>query len=181
MTIPWMRWTCRRLRPALVDAAMGTLPLGERGRVEDHIARCALCRNDLASMRHVSIGLSAPPGSTPGEDFWRRQRQAIMRQVRTVPAPAKVAARWGSLRVAGAVATVVLALLVTRSVFPPSPPPLSRSIDHLDDEALLHLHDLLPAIAPATTIYDADSDLLSVHDLGDEELDRLAELLGEQS
>ncbi|MGH7893040.1 MAG: zf-HC2 domain-containing protein [Candidatus Binatia bacterium] len=176
-----LRWRCRGLRAALVDAAMGTLPLADRTRVDAHLARCAPCRDELAALCRVAAGLDAPAQPTPDEDFWRRQRQSIMRRVRTTPVSPLVAPRWPTLRVAGAVATVMLALLVTRRVLLPVAPPVPHTIDHLDDAALFHLHDLLPAITPATAIDDADGDLLSVHDLGDEELDRLAEMLGDSS
>jgi hypothetical protein len=173
-------FTCRRLRPALVDLALGTLPMGDVPRVQAHVAGCAACRADLDAMRELSD--AGAPDETPAlpDDFWRRQRQAIMRRVRTASAPVPAPARGHRWQLVGALATVLLAVLVSRSVVRVRPP-LPRVADHLDDEALLHLHDLLPSLAPATTIEDADSDVLSVHDLADDELDSLADLLDNAS
>ena len=128
-------------------------------------------------MRAVATELAAAPAPEPSEDFWRRQRQSIMRRVRTSPEP--VVSHWPAWRAAGVLATLALAVLVVRPRF--GPPSVPSSVERLDDDALLHLHDLLPALTPASTIDDADSDLLSIHDLGDDELDRLAELLGNDS
>jgi anti-sigma factor RsiW len=166
---------CRRIRPALVDLAEGTLAPADARRVEAHVAACATCREDLEAMRGLSSELRDPTVPEPSDDFFRRQRQSIMRSIRTVPDRAPV--RWRPWQLAGAFATVALAVLVTRTVFQPSRPTAHHSIDRLDDDALDHLHDLLPAIAPASTIEDADGDMLAVHDLDDDEIDSLADLI----
>jgi anti-sigma factor RsiW len=170
------RWGCRRFRADLADLATGT-PLADARALDAHLAGCEACRADLAGMRSLASELAAPSVPEPSEDFWRAQRHAIMRRVRTAPEP--VARPWAAWRVAGAVATVLLAVLVVRPRF--GTPPAPSAIERLDDDALQHLHDLLPAITPASAVEDADSDLLSIHDLGDDELDRLAELLGDAS
>ena len=170
-------FTCRRLRPALVDLAEGTLAPADARPIEAHVASCATCRDDLEAMRGLSTELRDPTLPDPPEDFWRRQRQAIMRQVRTAPERAATpipARRW---QLAGAFATAALAVVVSRAVFFPHVPKAHHSIDRLDDDALADLHDLLPAIAPASTIEDADGDMLAVHDLDDDEIDSLADLL----
>jgi len=174
-------FTCRRLRPALVDLAEGTLAPGAKRRVEAHVASCATCREDLEAMRGLSTELRDPTLPEPPDDFWRRQRQAIMRRVRTVPETPAVrmpSRRW---QLIGAFATVLLAVFVSRTVFLPPFHAARHSIDRLDDDALFDLHDLLPVIAPATTIEDADSDMLAVHDLDDDEIDSLADLIGPAS
>jgi hypothetical protein len=168
---------CRRLRLALVDLADGTLAPAEARRVEAHVAICATCRGDLAIMRGLTTGLRDPSLPEPPEDFWRQQRQAIMRQVRQVPEPAATRAPWWRWQLAGAIATAALAVVVTRTVFLPGPPGVSRAIERLDDDALFHLHDLMPVLVTASSIEDADADELSVHDLGDDELDSLSEQL----
>ena len=175
-----MRWTCRRLRPLLVEQATGSLAPEDAERLDAHVDACPTCRGDLAAMRAVAHTLRPTPVAAPGEDFWRRQRQSIMRRVRTAPEAPAVARRhvW---RLAGVAATLVLTILVGRSVVVRGPSMLPHAVERLDDDALIHLHDLLPALAPASTIEDADSDLLSVHDLGDDELDSLAALLGDAS
>jgi anti-sigma factor RsiW len=169
------RWSCRPFRAALADRATGTPPT-DAAALDAHLAQCAACRDDLAAMCSLTTELLAPVEPEPLEDFWRRQRQSIMRRVRTASEPAP--ARWPAWRLAGALATLVIAVLVVR---PHVAPPVPSSVERLDDDALQHLHDLLPAITPASAIEDADSDLLSIHDLGDDELDRLAELLGDGS
>ena len=170
-------FTCRRLRPALVDLAEGTLAPAEARRIERHVASCATCRGDLEAMRGLSTVLRDPALAEPDDDFFRRQRQAIMRRVRTGPdrAPARVSSRRWQL--AGAFATVALAVLVSRTALIPGMWSPAHSIDRLDDDALVHLHDLLPALAPATTIDDADGDMLAVHDLDDDEIDSLDDLI----
>ena len=170
---------CRRLRPELVDLAVGTLAAADAARLEAHLAVCAECRDDLAAMRGLPSELRDDDPPEPGEDFWLRQRQAIMRRVRAAAAPARTATgrparRWQMIGVA---ATVLLALAVTRTVLVRRVPSGPHSIERLDDDALHHLHELLPSIMPASTIEDADSDLLAVHDLGDDDLDALADLL----
>jgi anti-sigma factor RsiW len=173
-----MRWTCRRLRLALVDAALGTLAPDAASAVQTHTAVCARCRADLAAMRAVTLSATSAPTPPLAEDFWRSQRQTIMRRVRVAQAPAPPSWR-PAWRVSGVFATVLLAVLVSRTVL--VRPPMPQTAEHLDDEALLHLHDLLPAIAPASSVDDPEGDLPSVHDLGADELDRLAELIGDGS
>jgi hypothetical protein len=168
-------FTCRRLRPALVDLAEGTLAAAAAREIQAHVAECASCRDDLDAMRGLTTELRDPALPDPPEDFWRRQRQAIMRRVRTTPERAPTSSRRWQL--VGLAASVVLAVLVTRTVFVPGPAVLHHSIDRLDDEALDHLHDLLPALAPASAIDDADGDMLAVHDLDDDEIDSLADLI----
>src|SRR5262249_12054485 len=64
-------FTCRRLRPALVDLAEGTLAPGAKRRVEAHVASCATCREDLEAMRGLSTELRDPTLPEPPDDFWR--------------------------------------------------------------------------------------------------------------
>jgi len=167
---------CRRLRPALVDLAVGTLDAADTAPVEAHLTACADCRDDLAAMRGLPSELRDADLPEPDEDFWRRQRQAIMRRVRAAGVSSKRTSvrRW---RLVAAAATVVIALTATHTVLVRRVPTGAHSIERLDDDALLHLHELMPVITPASTIEDADSDLLAVHDLGDDDLDALADLL----
>jgi anti-sigma factor RsiW len=172
---------CRRLRPALVDLAVGSLAADEARRVEAHIAGCDACRADLAAMRGLSSELRDPSLAEPPEDFFRRQRQAIMRRVRTTPVPGRVRVSMRGWQLAGAVATVVLAVFVARARFTHKAPRAPHAIEHLDDDALTHLDDLLPALVSASTADDADGDILAVHDLPDDAIDSLAELDGPES
>lgn len=171
---------CRRLRPALVDLAVGTLDGADVARVEAHLADCNVCRADLAAMRGLESELRDADLPEPDEAFWRAQRQSIMHRIRVEATPAVPARRSSSRRwqLVAAAASVILALMATRTVLVRRPVPSGpHSIERLDDDALHHLHELLPVITPASTIEDADSDLLAVHDLGDDDLDALADLL----
>jgi anti-sigma factor RsiW len=161
----------------VVDAALGTLAPDAAKFVQAHVAACARCRADLEEMRAVTSSVTSAPTPPLAEDFWRYQRQTIMRRVRAAQAPSL---SWQpAWRLGGVFATVLLAVLVSRTVI--VRPPMPQTAEHLDDEALLHLHDLLPAIAPASSADDPEGDLPSVHDLGADELDRLAELIGDGS
>jgi len=175
-----MAWGCRRWKPALVDLALGTLATPDVPRLEAHLAGCAACRGDLDAIRGTARALVDESPARPTEGFWLEQRQAIMRRVRTAPAPA-APMRWPRWQVAGAFATVAFTVLLGRSMLQPTVLRGPTTIDRLDDDVLLHLHDLLPAIAPASAIDDADGDILSVHDLGDAELDALHALLDDRS
>lgn len=168
-------FTCRRLRPALVDLADGTLANELRDELDTHLAACATCRDDLAAMRDVPATLRAPSADELPEEFWRDQRAAIMRRVRVTPA------RSPRVRLAVALAAAMLAAVVVRTRFVTLGPTAPHAVERLDDEALFHLDDLLPALVPAVTIDDADGDLLGIHELGHEELDSLSTLVDEIS
>lgn len=172
-------WRCRRWRPDLVDLALRTLAASDVRRVEAHLAGCPDCRADLAALRDTTHALANQPSERPADAFWLAQRQAIMRRVRTAPAPTRV--QWPRWQTVGGLAAAMLAVVLGRSVLPPAAPMARMSIDRLDDDALVHLHDLLPAIAPASAIDDADGDMLSIHDLGDAELDVLGGFMDDRS
>ncbi len=169
---------CRRLRPALVDLAEGALAVGELHALERHLQSCQTCREDLAAMRGVSTVLRDPGLPEPDEDFWVRQRESIMQRVRaSAPRVRGARRRWP---VIGALVAAALSLVVTRTLYVPAR--LPHSVERLDDDTLFDLHDLLPSIAPASSIEDADGgDLLSLQDLGDDDLDSLAALLDNSS
>jgi anti-sigma factor RsiW len=167
------RWTCHRLRPLLVDHALGTTRSDERARAEAHLAACAACRREFASVRTVLGAVDAPASPPAGDEFFRRQRQAILRRVRTAPPPSVAPVRRLRWQVVGAIATVLLAIVVTHTSVRHRQSAALHAVDRLDDDVLLHLHELLPAFAPSTTIDDADSDMLSLHDLGDDDLEVL--------
>jgi predicted anti-sigma-YlaC factor YlaD len=168
---------CRRLRPTLVDLAQGTLAGEPRRELDAHLAACVTCRADLEAMRNVSAALRDADDDEPSEAFWHDQRTAIMRRVRDVPAPA----RSPRLRLAVALAAAMLAAVLVRTRLVSLGPTIPHAVERLDEEALFHLDDLLPALVPAVTIDDADGDLLGVHELGHEELDALNTLVDEIS
>lgn len=173
---------CRRFRPALVDLAVGTLAPGDARDVEAHVAKCRACRADLAAVRGIAFEFDGPAAAAvPSEDFWRVQRQSIMRRVRNAAEPVRVTPRptrrW---QLAGALATVVLGVVIGARLqhHHMHAIPLatsSSSVEHLDDDALFDLHDLLTTIAPASSIEDADSDMTAINDLPDDEIEALAD------
>jgi anti-sigma factor RsiW len=171
-----MRWSCRRLRAALVDAAEGRL--ADRTALDAHLAGCADCRRRLAAMQTVRAALRTPEIETPDDEFFVRQRQAVMRRIR--PREDAASALVPAWRWLGAVATVAIVLLVarigTRAPVESDLPPATA--EQLDDDVLFHLHDLLPSFTSAGGSEEGESELASVPDLGDDELDGLSELLG---
>jgi hypothetical protein len=151
---------CHRLRPALVDLAVGTPGYEQADVVLAHVEVCATCRGDLAAMRGVATELRHPPN-----DFWQQQRSSIMRRIGVEPPVERRPTRWWAI--AGALATAALALLLVRGHFHTHTPAPAHSIDRLDDETLLHLDDLLPALVPAGTLDDADADAVAANDTAD--------------
>ncbi len=189
----WRWWTCRRLRPRLVDAAAGTLDASERARVTAHLARCGRCAADVAALRDVPALLRAED-ATLGEEFWRRQRAAIMRKVRGLPEPAAPSPRWQPRPpiayprrwvvtwAPAVVAAMAVAVVLARRVAPPwrvGPETPATDVEALDDPTLMSLSDLAGFSSP-----DAEQTARMAEDAGplpeltNEELDALAQLVG---
>ena len=186
----WRWWTCRLLRGRLVDLAAGALPPAERTRVELHVAACAGCREALGALREVPVLLvsSEPPGLD--EEFWRDQRQAIMRTIRDLPAPAGARRWWHTVApvsrrssatwAAVAAATAVLAAVILRPDMPwRSPVVGTTQVDSLDDPALLSLSDLAGnSVADPGLGVEVVSSEQPLPELSDDELDALSQLVG---
>lgn len=199
------RWRCRRLAAALVDYADGVLPEGARPRLERHLAHCPRCRDELTALREMPALLQAAE-IRRDESFWARQRQDILRAVRTQAAPARSRVprfAWQAAVAAVAVAAIVIA--GARLLQRPKQPLLARAqlpadVDALDPDATAALSDVaatlvpLPETKPATTEND---DLLlaaaareawgpshtleitpEIADLSDEDLETLDEMVG---
>jgi len=187
----WRWWTCRRLRGRLVDLASGSLPAAEQTPVEVHVAGCARCRDALAALREVPALLEDE--SDIGEEFWREQRQAIMRTVRDLPPPERTrrwwlpvdrvpsAARrpWVTWAPALVAVTAVLAMVTLRPEMPWRTPETPAQVDRLDDPALLSLSDLAgdSDTDPGLGV-DVVSNDQPLPELSDEELDALSQLVG---
>jgi anti-sigma factor RsiW len=102
---------------ALAAYALGALDEEEMSAFEQHLAGCARCREELASMRETvgSLALAAPPAAPPA-----RLKDRVMAEVRGEPArqPARRPRRSGApawLRpgvALGAVAAAVAAVVV---------------------------------------------------------------------
>ena len=156
---------CHRLRPVLVDLAVGTLGYEQAEVVLAHVEICATCRGDLAAMRGVATELRHPAVPTPPDEFWQQQRtvdHAPDRRGAAGRAPAD--ATVGDRRRARDRRP---APLLVRGHFRTHTPAPAHSIDRLDDDTLLHLHDLLPALVPAGTLDDADADEVAANDAAD--------------
>ena len=181
-------WRCRAYRAWLVDAAAGDLASHRQDRLNAHLAVCAVCAADLAALRDVPALLSTSAVPDPGEDVWRRQRQAIGRAIRqaTPPQPAWIAwqlwvDRWSAWRmpvaavVSVALALVVLRLAPLRARRAPRPP--TPQVATLDTEALSELSDV---VAPHDEVLSLSAPLLfEAYDLDDDALDGVDDLLGD--
>jgi anti-sigma factor RsiW len=152
-------WRCRRFEAGLVDLANGTLPPAQQANVERHVATCARCAALLAALDKVPALLRELPQPSRDEDFWRRQRQDVMRAIRTRPAqrPRRIlvpAFAWRAGLTAAAV--VVIAVIGYRLVeWPSLTPPerfqiaashLPKSIDALDNQTIAALTDVTAAV-----------------------------------
>jgi len=181
-------WRCRAYRAWLVDAAAGDLASHRQDRLNAHLAVCAVCAADLAALRDVPALLSTSAVPDPGEDVWRRQRQAIGRAIRqaTPPQPAWIAwqlwvDRWSAWRMpVAAVVSVALALVVLR-LAPPrarrAPRPPTPQVATLDTEALSELSDV---VAPHDEVLSLSAPLLfEAYDLDDDALYGVDDLLGD--
>lgn len=191
------RWRCARIRPLLVDCAEGALAGEVRERVERHAAECDECRDALTALREVPQALRGAPIPVRDEEFFRRQREAILRRVRQVPSAQAAPAfrpRFGWM--AGLATAAVVALVLLRQ--PSEPPvvvPRGEAIEGLAPDDVADLTDL--TVASDADLVDSAGladDLLAsgeapdegeewapapdVHDLSDQELERLEELIG---
>ncbi|MBC7233364.1 MAG: zf-HC2 domain-containing protein [Chloroflexi bacterium] len=105
------RWTktehefCQEELSAFLD---GALTPRERRRVEKHLEQCAACRRDLASLQQTVALLRAAPMVKPPRSFLlpasERARQRQWQRTRLA---------YGYLRVATAMATVLLVLVIS--------------------------------------------------------------------
>jgi Putative zinc-finger len=189
----WRWWTCRRLRPLLVDAAAGTLEAAERARVSAHLARCARCAADVATLRDFPSVVRAAQEPPLGEEFWRSQRAAIMRKVHGLPEPGARPTReprqpwidvrnpwmtWAPALVAAMAVVMIVALRIGPGVVP-GPETPATGIEALDDPTLLSLSDLAgyssPEVQRTTEVAEETGPL---PELSNDELDALAQLVG---
>lgn len=64
-----------------IDVADGALNAADRGRVEDHLASCAACRQQLAELRGTLVSVAAVDVPEPSPLFWehfsRRIHEAV--------------------------------------------------------------------------------------------------------
>lgn len=151
------------------------------------MASCAGCREGLEALREVPGLLE--PGEPPGfdEEFWRDQRQTIMRTIRDLPPPARsrgwshalypVSRRpWATWAPVVVAATAVLAVVTLWPGTPWRPPVVGTTeVDGLDDPALLSLSDLAGDPGLGVEVVSSEQPL---PELSDDELDALSQLVG---
>lgn len=81
MNVTWLFDNCRRFEEEISLLAAGCLPDADLGRVKDHLDSCPGCRERLAALKRISLGLreAAEAGSAvePGRDFHSRLMRAI--------------------------------------------------------------------------------------------------------
>lgn len=121
---------CAEVLERLVEGVTGTVPPDERAGVAVHLASCARCRDEAASLEAVAARLRAegrfvaPPGFW--EEFMRRLADCVEEE--RVPAGARLRRWLASPRhaVGTAVVTAVTVLAVFAAVrtIPPPPDPV---------------------------------------------------------
>jgi anti-sigma factor RsiW len=156
---------CGNIGPMLDGYFDGELDPSERTRVERHLAGCAVCRRDLASLGAVGNAVRATVAGTRSPDLWRGI-EAQLRAPRATPAPRRSRAplrrRWlPGAAAAAAVASVFLATFqlaqplppvadagpsgVVRSIYAPERPVMVMEAEKSDDPTIIWLMDDPPA------------------------------------
>ena len=117
--------TCRRLRPALVDLALGTLPRGDVPHIEAHVAACPECRADLELLGH-DLALRPEAAAAPEPARGPADPASRARIIRM--APRRVIWREWVLGGYAAAATAVCAFLMfaNTAIFGPVAPLVPR-------------------------------------------------------
>lgn len=105
-----MRWLkrsdCDRASGMLSEYLDGYLAPQDKAWLEGHIAGCVRCQDELASLRGTVSLLQGLPHAEP--------RRSFLIGPRPIPLPVPVPVRgWGALRLATAMATVLLVAVVT--------------------------------------------------------------------
>ncbi|MDI6771998.1 MAG: zf-HC2 domain-containing protein [bacterium] len=122
---------CSEVLERLVEGVTGTVPPDERAAITGHLASCARCRDEAASLESVAARLRAegrfvaPPGFW--EEFMRRLADRIEEE--RVPAGARLL-RWlasprHALGTAVVTAVTVLAVFAAVRTIPPPPDPVA--------------------------------------------------------
>ncbi len=62
---------CEELRNDLPDFLRGRMSAEDRNRIEEHLATCASCREEAASLEKTFSHIAEAPSITPPETYWR--------------------------------------------------------------------------------------------------------------
>ena len=97
-----MRWQCALLQRWLPEYPDGDLSAFWRGRLQAHLERCPVCREELAALKEAEEALKAAPVADPGPEFWHQfSREMHLKLVQADQAgkmaPAPRSLWWGRL------------------------------------------------------------------------------------
>jgi len=76
---------CRKIQPDLSAYLDGELTPSLRAKVEDHLASCAECRQELSEMKILATGVAALPNLKPAPRFLTEVRRKIARGEKPEP------------------------------------------------------------------------------------------------
>jgi len=130
-----MKWQCALLQRWLPEYPDGDLPAWGKLWLKSHVARCSVCRQELAGLREMVAAIEASPVADPAPEFWGEfSREMHLKLVQAAPdgqtAPAPASPRRFRLPyLLGAPALAVLLLYVVMQVTGPGVP--------IQDQALM--------------------------------------------
>ncbi|MGQ9492522.1 MAG: zf-HC2 domain-containing protein [Anaerolineae bacterium] len=148
---------CQEDLSAFLD---GQLTPQERLRVERHLEKCTACRRDLASLQQIVDLLRVTPAIKPPRSFFipasERARSRQLQRTRLA---------YGYMRVATAMATVLLVLVVSgdallrfASITPASPMPVAiPEVRTFEAEAPSATQTVVPPIPPTAMLSVAET------------------------
>ncbi|MFN8624695.1 MAG: zf-HC2 domain-containing protein [Candidatus Binatia bacterium] len=156
-----IRWRCRVYRVLAVDCVEGTLSRRQQERLDDHLARCPACSEELEGLRQLPTVLKTVTVPDPGEAFWQQQRQAIGRAIKHLAEPGGLPepAGWhASLQTSvwryplATTAALLLAVVAYHVADRPSAVPLAddtmAAVAALDPHALAAVHESMESLVP---------------------------------
>ena len=123
-----MKWQCALLQRWLPEHPDGDLPAWGKLWLKSHVARCSVCRQELAGLREVVAVIEASPMADPAPEFWGEfSREMHLKLVQAAQdgqtAPASASPRWFRLPyLLGAPALAVLLLYVAVQLTGPGAP-----------------------------------------------------------
>jgi len=66
-----MKWQCALLQRWLPEYPDGEIPAWGKRWLKAHVARCSVCRQELAGLREMVTAIQAAPLGDPEPEFWR--------------------------------------------------------------------------------------------------------------
>ena len=123
-----MKWQCALLQRWLPEYPDGDLPAWGKLWLKSHVARCSVCRQELAGLREMIAAIEASPVADPAPEFWgdfsREMHLKLVQAAQdgqTAPAPASPR-RFRLPYLLGAPALAVLLLYVALQLTGPGVP-----------------------------------------------------------